>query len=100
MVGCTNILAYFDPKIYTLSKKLQFSHYHVNQHFSADATMQCTATLIFYLLCPLKQEKKHPQKWDALSKIAEIFRTSSQPKNSTDIKLFFTKIAHHAPYIQ
>ena len=48
----------------------------------------------------IKTRKKHPQKWDALSKIAEIFRTSSRPKNSTNIKLFLIKIAHLAAYIQ
>ena len=63
-ISISAFLDYFDPKIYTLSKKLQFSHYHVNQHFSGDVTMQCTATLILYLICPLKQEKKHPHKWE------------------------------------
>ena len=41
------------------SKELQFSHYYVNQDFSAEATMQSTVTLILYMLCPLMLGSSH-----------------------------------------
>ena len=63
-------LAYFDPKLYTLSKKLQFSQNQVNQHFSA---MYSNSN--FVLVMSIETRKKHTQKWNSLIKVADIFPT-------------------------
>ena len=46
-------LAYFDPKKYTLeSKHVQFSHFYVNQLYSADTTKYIYSSFVFGL--PIK----------------------------------------------
>ena len=67
-------LAYFDLKKYMLNPNLAFSHFSVNQPFSADFTMCGNSNFILHLFNE-NPKKKSPSKVRYFSKIAKKFKS-------------------------
>ena len=66
---------YFDPKKNTSKQKLHFSHFYVNQDLVQ--TLQCTETLILYILA---HKTNHPQKKGTFAKLQTFSVLAAFPK--------------------